>query len=135
MKSVAKAGPRTVAPPDVLLVSAHWQSRALVRAQLIEEGFDVVATSSWPVAKRHLTPGVTPRMVIVDVRDLPQPEAVLDELKTRINPEQVLVLGATATVSPQVLGKLGYRVLRRPVAIRTIIAAASRLIERAKRGR
>src|SRR5262245_30111410 len=29
-------------PPDVLLLSAEWPERALLRAQLIEEGYEVV---------------------------------------------------------------------------------------------
>ena len=33
-------------PPDIVLLSADWPSRALIRAQLLEEGFEVVATDT-----------------------------------------------------------------------------------------
>ena len=53
------------APPDVVLLAADWQPRALIRAQLIEQGFDVVATDTWPVMRRHLRAGTKPRIVLV----------------------------------------------------------------------
>jgi hypothetical protein len=36
--------------PDIILLASNWQPRALVRAQLIEEGFDVVAMDDWSAA-------------------------------------------------------------------------------------
>src|SRR5918911_549862 len=38
---------------SVALLGVEWQPRALIRAQLIEDGFDVLATDSWPMM-RHL---------------------------------------------------------------------------------
>jgi hypothetical protein len=34
-------------PPDIVLLAAEWQPRALIRAQLIEEAFEVVATDRY----------------------------------------------------------------------------------------
>jgi hypothetical protein len=34
-------------PPDIVLLAGDWQPRALIRAQLIEEGLEVVATNTW----------------------------------------------------------------------------------------
>jgi hypothetical protein len=48
--------------PDIVLLGAERQPRALIRAQLIEAGFDVVATDTWPMMRRHLRPGSKPRL-------------------------------------------------------------------------
>ena len=40
--------------PDIVLLDAEWPSRALLRAQLIEDGFDVLATDTWTTMRRYL---------------------------------------------------------------------------------
>ena len=60
-------------PPDIVFLAVEWQPRALIRAQLIEEGFEVVATASWAVMRRHLRPGSKPRLAIVDLKGLADP--------------------------------------------------------------
>ena len=79
-------------PPDIVFLAAQWQPRALIRAQLIEEGFEVVATASWAVMRRHLRPGSKPRLAIVDLKDLPDPQSLLHDLQILMKPDRVLVL-------------------------------------------
>jgi nucleoside-diphosphate-sugar epimerase len=110
-------------PPDVVLLGADWKSRALIRAQLIEDGFEVVATDSWPMMRRHLRPGSKPRLAVVDLKDLDDPEDVLRDLSVLMKPERVLVVGATATVPPSDISRLGFHVVGRPVTIEDIVAA------------
>jgi hypothetical protein len=110
-----------VAPPDVVLLAAEWQPRALIRAQLIEEGFEVVATEEWPTARRHLRPGLTPRLAIVDLKGLPQPATVLEDIRALMKPDRVLVLTAIGTVPRPDLDGLGFRTLSRPIVIRDVI--------------
>ena len=110
-------------PPDVVLLGAEWKTRALIRAQLIEEGFDVVATNTWPMMRRYLRPGIKPRFAVVDLRGLGEPEQVLRDLAVLMKPDRVLVVTATATVPPSVVSRLGFRVHRRPVTIASIITA------------
>ena len=38
-------------PSAVVLLAAEWQTRAPLRAQLIESGFAVTATDTWPGAR------------------------------------------------------------------------------------
>src|SRR5207244_5159085 len=85
-------------PPDIVLLGVAWQPRALLRAQLIEEGFEVVATDSWPTIRGHFRPGAKPRLAIVDLKDLPNPRQVLDDLRVLMKPDHVLVLTAIGTV-------------------------------------
>src|SRR4029077_10312004 len=84
--------------PDVVLLGAEWKTRALIRAQLIEEGFDVVATDTWSMMRRQLRPGLKPRLAVVDLKDLDEPGRVLGDLAVLMKPERVLVLAAAATM-------------------------------------
>ena len=52
-----------------------------MRAQLIEEGFEVVATDTWPMMRRHLRPGSKPQLAIVDLKGLPDPREILTGLR------------------------------------------------------
>jgi hypothetical protein len=66
-------------PPDVLLLGAEWPERALLRAELIEAGYNVVAIDAWPIPGLSWRPEMRPRVVIVDLKGLPKPRMpVLD---------------------------------------------------------
>jgi hypothetical protein len=109
-------------PPDIVLLGAEWQSRALLRAQLIEEGYDVVATDTWPMMRRHLRPGAKPRLALVDLSGLAEPHRVLTELRVLMKPNRVVILAAIGTVQPETIERLGFRALRRPIAIKDVVA-------------
>lgn len=111
--------------PDIVLLAAEWQPRALIRAQLIEDGFNVVATNTWPMMRRQLRPGMKPQLAIVDLKELPDPRGVLNDLRVLMKPEKVLVLTAAGTVSPADIGRLGFRGLSRPIIIEHVIRAAA----------
>jgi hypothetical protein len=49
-------------PPDIVILAVEWESRALLRAQLIEEGFDVAATNTWSMMCPYLTAESKPRL-------------------------------------------------------------------------
>lgn len=119
-------------PPDVVLLSTEWQPRALIRAQLIEEGFDVVATDTWPLMRRHLRPGATPRFAIVDLKGLSNPEQVLNDLRVLMKPNQVLVLTAIGTVQAADVVRLGFSRLARPVVIKDVVDTAAAAIRAAR---
>jgi hypothetical protein len=105
------------------LLSAEWPSRALLRAQLIEEGLEVVATDTWTMMRRQLRPGSKPRFAIVDLQGLKDPERVLKDLRVLMKPDRVLVLTALDTVSPEAIERLGFRMLKRPLSIGRVVAA------------
>jgi DNA-binding response OmpR family regulator len=110
-------------PPDVVLLGAEWKTRALVRAQLIEEGFEVVATNTWAMMRRHLRPGRKPAVAVVDLKGLDDPEQVVRNLAVLMNPERVLVLAATATVPCSEIAGLGFHVISRPFTIAEVVSA------------
>jgi hypothetical protein len=110
--------------PDIVLLATDRLARAPLRAQLIEDGFEVVATDTWPAMREHLRPGARPRLAIVDLQGLENPSDVLDGLRVLMKPEHVLVIGALGSVASRDLERAGFRVLPRPVSIDEIVRAA-----------
>lgn len=123
-----RTSPDPAAPPDVVLLGAEWPTRALVRAQLIEEGYEVIATDAWPIPRQFLQPGLKPRLVIVDLQGLPEPHTVLDDLAVLIKPEHVLVVTALGTVTANEIRDRGFHLVSRPASVGEIVAAVSRLL-------
>ena len=111
-------------PPDVVLLSADRRTRAPLRAQLIEDGFEVIGTETWQTLRTHLRPGAKPGMAIVDLQGLPNPIEVLDGLRVLMTPDRVLVLTALGTVPPDEIAQAGFKVLKRPASIEEVVAAA-----------
>lgn len=120
-------------PPDIVLVGHDWKPRALLRAQLIENGLEVLATDTWPDARRQLLAGTTPRLVIVDLQGLPDAETVLSELNVLMGPRRVLVLAAAATLPRATIEQFTPNVLARPVTIDTIVTTVAHLDVRCAR--
>lgn len=117
-----------VVPPDIVLLGTEWKPRALLRAQLIEDGLEVLAADSWATARRHLRPGSKPRLVIVDLQGLPEPHRVLADLHVLMKPKHVLVLTALGTVLQDDIDRFGFHVVKRPVSIGSIVAAAAQAL-------
>ncbi|HEX6465573.1 MAG TPA: hypothetical protein VFZ98_14020 [Vicinamibacterales bacterium] len=114
--------------PDIVLLAAEWQPRALIRAQLIEDGFEVVATNIWPKMRLHFRPFTKPRLALVDLKGLPRPACVLNDLRALMKPERVLVLTALGTVPESDIERLGFHVVSRPIVIRDVVKAARHAI-------
>jgi hypothetical protein len=117
-----------VTPPDILLLSSEWPERALLRAELIETGFNVVAIDAWPIPHLYRQPGAKPRVVIVDLRGLPEPRSVLEELRLVIPPDRVIVITALGTLAPDTIRQLGHHVVRRPTNVSDVVDAAASLL-------
>jgi DNA-binding NtrC family response regulator len=114
-------------PVDIVILAAEWQPRALIRAQLIEEGFEVAAADTWPMTREHLGPESRVRLAIVDLQGLANPAGVLDELSARIDPHHVLVLTAIGTLDTGELARRGFHMLSRPFGIEDVVRAVSRI--------
>lgn len=115
-------------PPDIVLLGAEWQTRALIRTQLIEDGFEVVATDTWPAMRPHFRPGSKPRLAIVDLKGLPNPVAVLKDLRVLMAPDRVLVVTAIGTVEAVEIEQLGFRQVARPIIMRALVDTAAQII-------
>lgn len=115
-------------PPDVILLGPEWPTRALLRAQFVEEGYEVVATDAWPIPSQYLRPGTKPGVVIVDLHGLPEPHEVLAELRALIDPDRVLVVTALGTLTGDEIRRLGFHAVSRPASVGEIVAAAEALL-------
>lgn len=115
-------------PPDVVLLGTGWWPRALLRAQMIEEGLEVLATDTWTMMRCYLRPGSKPRLAIVDLQGLPQPDHVLADLTVLMKPSRVMVLMALGTVPRARVEHFGFRIVQRPIRIAEVVATAERAI-------
>lgn len=78
--------------------------------------------------RRHLRPGHKPRLAVVDLQGLHQPEQVLDDLRFLMDARAVLIISGMGTVTPTKIEELGFQVLHRPVTIGSVVAAVERAI-------
>jgi hypothetical protein len=108
--------------PDVMVLAPEWPERALLRAQLIERGHEVIAISEWPMPRLYRRPEMTPRVFVVDLRGLPQPREALDEIPVVMPRDRVLVLTALGTLAPDAVHRLGFHVVERPITVGQIVA-------------
>ena len=115
--------------PDILILAVHWQPRALLRAQLIEQGYDVVATDTWATAEGYLRGKTPPRVAIVDLQDLADSTRILRELGSLIAPARVVVLGASGRIVRTEIERLGFRYVHRPIMIRDVVAAVRAVLD------
>jgi hypothetical protein len=114
--------------PDVLILATEWPERALVRAQLIEAGYEAVAIDAWPPPRVYRRADMKPRVMVIDLCGLPEPRATLAGVPLLLAPDRVLILTAVGTVAVDELFRDGFHVLRRPVTVGEIVAAVSRLL-------
>lgn len=122
-------------PPDVLVVGPEWPERALLRAQLIEEGYDVVAVDSWPIPRLYRRAGMKPSVLLIDLHDLPTPRETLDEIRLVWPAQRVLVVAALGTLPVEQVRGFGFNVVERPISIGEIVRSVARLLSRARRAR
>ena len=114
--------------PDIVLLGPEWPERALLRAQLLEDGYDVVATDAWPIPRQFLRPGMKPRVLIIDLRGLPAPHDALEDVRGVMPPGRVVVVTALGTMPADEIRRLGFHVVTRPATMRDVVAAAASLL-------
>jgi hypothetical protein len=115
--------------PDVMVIGGEWPERALLRAQLIEEGYDLVTVAVWPMPRRYRQPGRLPRVAIIDLRGLPKPRETLLEVRLVLPPSRVVVLTALGSLTVDEVRALGCHAIERPTSIGTIVAAIRPLLQ------
>jgi hypothetical protein len=117
-------------PPDVIVLGAEWPERALLRAQLIEQGHEVVAVDTWPIPRLYRQPEMKPRALLIDLHELPTPRVTLEEVRFVLPPNRVLVVTALGSLSGKEVRALGFNVIERPVTIGQIVTAIGALLSR-----
>jgi hypothetical protein len=114
--------------PDVIVLGGEWPERAMLRAQLIEEGYEVVALDAWPLPRQYRRAGMKPRAMVVDLRGLEDPRLTLDELRFVVPPERVVVVTALGTLPRRDVERFGFSTVERPATVGEIVSAVSALL-------
>lgn len=115
---------------EILLIAADWQLRALVRAQLLEEGFDVRALPSLEIALAHLLRSSgQPRLTIVDTQDLQVETRQLSDLWRLTGHAPLILCGGVLSGEALVQeGLAPAEVLLRPFRVGDLVAQVRKVL-------
>jgi CheY-like chemotaxis protein len=109
--------------PLVFLSGKDWSSRALLRAQLLEEGIQVQAHETSRDALNTVT-GLTdlPQLMVVDLQGSPNPEGEIDLLSKWGSLIPIWLITSRALRIDRKLEEAAYeRVIPRPVDIKQLV--------------
>jgi DNA-binding response OmpR family regulator len=106
----------------VLLVAADWKLRALLRAELIEAGLDVLAVETWADAEALLLAHGLPRLLVLAVEEDRNPRAILEAARVLVPPSRTLVLTAASVLTVEDIRSLGFvNAISRPYRLGDIV--------------
>jgi DNA-binding response OmpR family regulator len=120
-------------PPDLVLLVPEWPERALLRAQLIEEGYEVISVDTWPLSELYRRAPMKPRVLVIDLRGLPDPRETLEQVRLFLPPDQVLVVTVLGSIAADDVRQLGFQVIERPLDIGEIIRRVRTILSRTPR--
>ncbi len=108
---------------EVLLVGKDWTARALLRAQLIEEGVDVEALESVTSAVESLEADpALPILLIADLSTSDDPSRDADLLATWAKDISIWVIASPSLILEKGLKGRGFQmILSRPVDVNELI--------------
>ncbi|MEM4407334.1 MAG: hypothetical protein QXI19_01175 [Candidatus Caldarchaeum sp.] len=118
----------------VIVVARELRERALLRAQLIEEGLDTIAVPGMEEAGEWLSDAsITPILLIYDCKGQARLREDLGELALFKGACPVLILASPSDGSLREAEGMGFRnVLARPVSIGNVVERARHLIHSSK---
>jgi CheY-like chemotaxis protein len=113
--------------PIVLLAGGEFRPRALILAQLQEEGYDVTATETWDEAELLLRKrAIRPDAVVFDVEGEAHAAAALATLARLVAPARAVILTSSAGVRAEDVQRFGFdHVLARPYSVGDVADAVA----------
>ena len=116
----------------VLIAGKDWHSRALLRAQLLEEGFEVEAHGTIPDALAMLTPGTDfPDLLVADFSASDEPSADVEALSAWSGKFPIWIIASRTYIVEKGLGGRGFEVtLLRPVDVGELVDQIKQRLER-----
>ena len=107
----------------ILLAGKDWQARALLRAQLLEEGFEVDAHETIPDALAALESGTNvPHLLIADISASDEPSADVEALAAWSRKIPTWVIASRAFIIEKKLRGHGFEmILLRPVDVGELV--------------
>ena len=117
---------------QILLVGEDWKTRALLRAQLIEEGLDVEAHESVGAALSDSEdPALLPLLLVADVSASGDAARELDQLARWSNRIPVWVIASRSAIDEKDLQGRGFEaVLFRPVDLGKLVEQIKQRVAR-----
>ncbi len=108
---------------EVVLAGKEWKARALLRAQLIEEGLDVEAHESVGAALESLEPSpILPGLLIADLASSDDPSADVDQLASWTGQIPIWIIASRAMIVEKSLKGRGFEmVLFRPLDLHELV--------------
>jgi DNA-binding NtrC family response regulator len=115
----------------VLLASVDWQSRALLRAQLIEEGVGVEAYENVREAVRSLALGPTPPpLFVADISLSDDPSADVELLSTWSGRVPIWIIASRGFIVEKGLKRQGFEMIfLRPVDMGELVEQIKQRVE------
>jgi CheY-like chemotaxis protein len=115
----------------ILIAGKDWQARALLRAQLIEEGFEVEAHETIPEALATLEAGQSlPNLLIADVSASDDPSADVAELAGWSKKLPIWIIASRVFIIDKGLKGHGFEmILLRPVDVGELVDQIKRRLE------
>jgi DNA-binding response OmpR family regulator len=108
---------------QILIAGKDWQSRALLRAQLLEEGFEVEAHESIPDAIATLDTGTDlPDLLIADVSASDDPSADVEALSAWSRMVPIWIIASRTYIVEKGLRGHGFEmIMLRPVDVNELV--------------
>ena len=116
---------------QILITGKGWQARALLRAQLLEEGFEVEACENIPQALATLGPGTNlPGLLIADISASDDPSADVEALSVWSRKVPIWIIASRTYIIEKGLRGHGFgMVLLRPVDVGELVDQIKRRSE------
>ncbi len=115
----------------ILIAGKDWQARALLRAQLLEEGLEVEAYETIPDALAALGPGTNlPNLFIADVSASDDPSADVEALSAWSRKLPIWIIATRTYIIDKGLRGHGFEmILLRPVDVGELVEQIKRRLE------
>jgi CheY-like chemotaxis protein len=115
----------------ILIAGKDWQARALLRAQLLEEGFEVEAYETIPDALAALGPGANlPNLFIADVSASGDPSADVEALSVWSRKLPIWIVASRAYIIEKGLRGHGFEmILLGPVDVGELVEQIKQRLE------
>jgi DNA-binding response OmpR family regulator len=107
---------------EIVLVAKEWKTRALITAQLSEEGYQVLALRTIEEAVMLLGRGmVRPRLIILDTPGQNLKEAILADLRALADDVPILACTGPFDLAQFDFEEAGFIKLVRPFTVRDVV--------------
>ncbi|MDR5694732.1 MAG: hypothetical protein QN198_03155 [Armatimonadota bacterium] len=112
--------------PDILLIIPDRRLRAFILAELVEEGYEVVAVPTVRHGRFLLHRGEKPGLIILDLGSIKEPDTAIEQLRAAV---QAPILAAIGMVDQERARRLGLdETITRPFTIAQLVARVRELI-------